>query len=230
MGSGKMIVIEGLDGSGKATQSKLLEEALGKHGYRARRISFPNYGSPSSSLVKMYLHGDFGSSPGDVNAYAASTFFAVDRYAGMKQDWGAFYDDGGILLADRYTTSNAVHQCCKLKREEWDSYLDWLFFFEYEQLGLPNPDRVIYLRMRLEDSQALLTERYHGDASQRDIHERNMEYLQMAHEAAEYCVQKYRWKTVDCFSSGDGIKRGILRDRKSIAEDILKLAEQLLQK
>ena len=121
---GKLIVIEGLDGSGKATQAKRLAAALQQNGERVREISFPNYDSESSALVKMYLSGAFGTQPQDVNAYAASSFYAVDRYAGMKQDWGSFYDEGGILIADRYTTSNAVHQCCKLPRDGWDAYLD----------------------------------------------------------------------------------------------------------
>ncbi|HCG59977.1 MAG TPA: thymidylate kinase, partial [Lachnospiraceae bacterium] len=139
---GKLIVIEGLDGSGKATQAKRLAAALQQSGERVREISFPNYDSDSSALVKMYLSGAFGTQPGDVNAYAASSFYAVDRYAGMKQDWGSFYDEGGILIADRYTTSNAVHQCCKLPRDGWDDYLDWLFDFEYRLLRLPEPDLV----------------------------------------------------------------------------------------
>lgn len=229
---GKLLVIEGLDGSGKATQAELLETRLKDLGYKVRKISFPNYDSPSSSLVKMYLRGDFGSAPGDVNAYAASSFFAVDRYAGMKQDWGRFYSEGGILLADRYTTSNAVHQCCKLSREEWDVYLDWLFHFEYEQLGIPRPDGVIYLRMSLDISQKLMTQRYQGDDSRKDIHERDLEYLRKAHEAAEYCVKKYQWKPIDCFSYDKSCcldRKLCLRDRHSIARDLFKIAEQILQ-
>ena len=124
---GKLIVIEGLDGSGKATQAKHLAAALQQQGKQIREISFPNYDSDSSAPVRMYLSGAFGTEPGDVNPYAASSFYAIDRYAGMKQDWGCFYDDGGILIADRYTTSNAIHQCCKLPKEQWDSYLHWLF-------------------------------------------------------------------------------------------------------
>ena len=144
---GKLIVIEGLDGSGKATQAKHLAAALQQQGKQIREISFPNYDSDSSAPVRMYLSGAFGTEPGDVNPYAASSFYAIDRYAGMKQDWGCFYDDGGILIADRYTTSNAIHQCCKLPKEQWDSYLHWLFHYEYELLGLPSPDLVIYLRL-----------------------------------------------------------------------------------
>ena len=131
---GKLIVLEGLDGSGKATQSALLAQALTARGIACRRISFPNYDSLSSGPVRMYLGGEFGSRPGDVNAYAASAFYAVDRYAGYKSDWGAFYEAGGLLIADRYTTANAVHQCSKLPRGQWDAYLDWLFEFEYRRM------------------------------------------------------------------------------------------------
>ena len=154
--SGRLIVIEGLDGSGKATQAKRLAAALADRGLSVREISFPNYESDSSALVRMYLRGDLGTEPGDVSAWAASLFFTVDRYAGMKQDWGAFYQNGGILVADRYTTSNAVHQCCKLPEEQWDAYLDWLFHLEYRVLGLPEPDLVLLLVILLQGSVVLL--------------------------------------------------------------------------
>ena len=200
--SGKLIVIEGLDGSGKATQAKRLAEALQDRKLPVREISFPNYESDSSALVKMYLAGAFGKKPGDVNAFAASAFFAVDRYAGMKEDGGSFYEAGGILIADRYTTSNAVHQCCKLKREDWDGYLDWLSDFEYRRLGLPMPNLVFYLRIQVEESQQLMTERYHGNEKKKDIHESNTDYLREAGRAAEYCAQKYSWKIIDCMRNG----------------------------
>ena len=107
---GKLYVIEGLDGSGKATQSQLLYESFARKGLPVRKVSFPNYESDSSALVRMYLRGDFGRDPSDVNAYAASSFYAADRFAGYKADWGPFYEEGGIIIADRYTTSNAIHQ------------------------------------------------------------------------------------------------------------------------
>ena len=144
---GRLLVIEGLDGSGKATQAGRLAAALAADGLPVRQVSFPNYASDSSALVRMYLSGQFGQKPDDVNAYAASTFFAVDRYAGYKTGWGGFYREGGVILADRYTTSNGAHQCSKLPPEQWDAYLDWLFDFEYRLLGLPAPDAVIYLRV-----------------------------------------------------------------------------------
>ena len=220
---GKLIVIEGLDGSGKATQAKRLAAALQQRGERVREISFPNYDSDSSALVKMYLSGAFGTQPGDVNAYAASSFYAVDRYAGMKQDWGGFYDAGGILIADRYTTSNAVHQCCKLPREFWDRYLDWLFDYEYRLLGLPTPDLVVYLRLGIETSQRLMSERYHGDEKKKDIHESNMAYLEQAHLAADYCAGRYAWKTVDCAENGS------LRTIEEIGAEVWTLASRVIE-
>ena len=137
MSKGKLIVLEGLDGSGKGTQAKLLAKHLTVTDHLVREITFPDYDSDSSALVKMYLAGQFGDKPDDVNAYAASSFYAVDRYAGYKSDWGKFYEEGGILIADRYTTSNAVHQCSKLPPEQWDTFLQWLFDYEYHLLGLP---------------------------------------------------------------------------------------------
>ena len=213
--SGKLIVIEGLDGSGKATQAKLLAQELRRQGREVRQISFPNYASDSSALIKMYLSGAFGSKPDDVNAYAASSFFAVDRYASYKSDWGAFYDRGGIVIADRYTTSNAVHQCSKLPKEQWDGYLDWLFRFEYEQMGIPAPDVVIYLRVDPAVSQKLMTERYHGDEGKKDIHESDVEYLNRSRLAAEYCAQKLGWKTIPCTEAG------AMRTVEEIHRDVL---------
>ena len=201
---GKLIVIEGLDGSGKATQSALLAEALEQQGRKVRRISFPNYQSDSSALVKMYLAGEFGSDPGDVNAYAASTFFAVDRFASFRKDWGPFYRSGGIVIADRYTTSNAVHQCCKLQdRASWDSYLNWLFDFEYRIMGIPAPDQVLYLQVDVEESQKLMHERYAGDDTKKDIHEANTAYLLRSQEAAEFCAEKLGWDRIRCYRDGE---------------------------
>ena len=219
---GKLIVIEGLDGSGKATQAKRLAAVLEQQGRRVREISFPNYESDSSALVKMYLSGAFGREPGDVNAYAASSFYAVDRYAGMKQDWGPFYEAGGILIADRYTTSNAVHQCCKLPREKWDEYLEWLFHYEYALLHLPKPDMVVDLRLEIETSQHLMSGRYHGDEKKKDLHESNTDYLQHAHLAADYCAEKYAWRTVECASGST------LRGIDEIGGDVLHAVLPLL--
>jgi hypothetical protein len=142
MSKGRLLVIEGLDGSGKATQAKLLASHLAESGCKVMEITFPDYESDSSALVKMYLSGQFGDKPDDVNPYAASSFYAVDRYASYKTKWGSFYEAGGIVIADRYTTSNAVHQCSKLPPEQWDDFLRWAFDYEYRLLGLPAPDAV----------------------------------------------------------------------------------------
>lgn len=219
---GKLIVIEGLDGSGKATQSKLLAEALRQQGMQVRQISFPNYESDSSALVRMYLKGEFGADPSAVNAYAASTFYAVDRYAGYKADWGQFYEEGGILIADRYTTSNAVHQCSKLPEDQWDGYLNWLFDFEYKYMGIPTPDSVIYLKVDPEVSQKLMTGRYQGDESKKDIHESNLEYLRRSRLAAGYCAEKLGWTTVSC---DDGAS---MRQIAAISEDVLMIAAAIV--
>ena len=202
MKKGKLYVIEGLDGSGKGTQAELLFGKLKKKGIEVRKVSFPNYESDSSALVRMYLRGDFGTDPSSVNAYAASSFYAVDRYAGYKADWGSFYEEGGIIIADRYTTSNAVHQCSKLPEEEWDAFLQWLFHYEYDLLGIPAPESVIYLEVDPEISQKLMAGRYEGDEARKDIHERNVQYLQRSAKAAAYCCQKLGWKKISCALEG----------------------------
>ena len=200
---GKLIVIEGLDGSGKGTQAALLYDAMKNAGERVKKVSFPNYESDSSALVRMYLGGAFGSDPSDVNAYAASSFYAVDRYAGYKADWGAFYDSGGTVIADRYTTSNAVHQCSKLAEGEWNAYLEWLFGYEYDLLGIPAPDTVIYLRVEPTVSQRLMTARYGGDEEKKDIHEANAAFMARSRKAADYCAERYGWATVECCENGN---------------------------
>ena len=198
MSKGKLIVLEGLDGSGKATQAKLLAEHLAAQGVPVQKITFPDYASDSSALVKMYLAGQFGQHPDDVNAYAASSFYAVDRYASYKTSWGSFYEQGGVIIADRYTTSNAVHQCSKLPQEQWEEYLHWLFDYEFRLLGLPAPDRVIYLQVDPAVSQRLMTQRYHGDESKKDIHEADFSYLMSCREAALYAAKRFEWQVIEC--------------------------------
>ncbi len=216
---GKLIVIEGLDGSGKATQAKLLADALQQTGDKVMQITFPNYNSPSSALVKMYLGGDFGEKPGDVNAYAASSFYSVDRYASYKTIWGAFYHDGGTIVSDRYTTSNAVHQCSKLPKSEWDKYLTWLFALEYDQIAIPKPDAVIYLDVDPIVSQKLMSARYHGDETKKDIHEKDVDYLNRSRAAAQYCAEKLCWQRVAC------CENGTMRSIEAIHRDILNLVK-----
>ena len=218
MAAKKLIVIEGLDGSGKATQAKRLTEALVEKGIPVREVSFPDYESDSSALVRMYLSGQFGTDPQDVNAYAASSFFAVDRFASYKKDWHRDYARG-VVIADRYTTSNAVHQCSKLPKEQWEDFLNWLFDFEYKKLGIPAPDRVIYLNVDPAVSQALMTARYSGDENKKDIHERDIAYLRHSREAAAYCAEKLGWETVDCCRDGQ------MRSIEDIHKDVMKLLE-----
>lgn len=194
---GKLIVIEGLDGSGKATQAALLAKALEKENRKVKQVTFPDYQSDSSALVRMYLSGEFGDKPDSVNAYAASTFYAVDRYASFQKNWKAFYEAGGIVVADRYTTSNAVHQCAKLPSTEWKEYLDWLFSFEYEKIQIPAPDLVIYLDMDPMVSQKLMDGRYQNSGS-KDIHEKDVEYLKRSRKSARYCQQQLGWKCIPC--------------------------------
>lgn len=213
----RLIVIEGLDGSGKATQAARLAERLRERGEHVRRVSFPNYDSDSSALVKMYLAGAFGTHPDDVNAYAASSFFAVDRYAGYRSDWKDDLEKGTVI-ADRYTTSNAVHQCSKLDRSEWDPFLDWLFDYEYRLLGIPAPSLVIYLRVAPELSQKLMTERYHGHEEKKDIHERDRLYLERCREAADYCAKKLGWRVIECVGAA-----GSMRGVDEIGGEILRL-------
>lgn len=199
---GKLIVIEGLDGSGKATQAEILSKKLD-----CRKISFPDYESDSSALVKMYLAGRFGTDPEDVNAYAAGSFYAVDRYASYKTDWGKDYNSGAVIVADRYATSNAIHQCCKLEPEHWGEYLDWLFHYEYELLGIPAPDAVIYLNVDISQSQRLMSGRYNSDESKKDIHEADVAYLEKCRLAARYCVERLGWREIEC--SPGGVMRSI---------------------
>lgn len=199
---GLLIVIDGLDGSGKATQAKLLMKALSQSGKEVLQISFPDYESPSSSLVKMYLNGEFSEKPDDVNAYAASSFYAVDRYASYKLKWEDFYLGGGIVIADRYTTSNAIHQCSKLPEDQWDRFLDWLFHYEYDLLGIPAPDLVIYLDVDLEISQSLIDRRYTCDAGKKDIHEKDVSYLRSAQRAGYYCQHRFGWDMIRCCIDG----------------------------
>ena len=216
---GKLIIFEGLDGSGKGTQTNLLCQALRARGADLRQITFPDYESDSSALVRMYLSGRFGQRPDDVNAYAASTFYAVDRFASYKTDWGEFSRTGGLVVSDRYTTSNAVHQCSKLPPMHWDGFLDWLFDFEYKKMGIPAPDAVVYLSVDVEVSQGLLAARYHGDAAKMDIQEKDTEYLARSRAAAEYCAHKLGWRRIDCTREENGKK--IMRTPEDIHAEVL---------
>ncbi len=200
--SGKLIVFEGTDGSGKATQSELLCRRLETEGRAFRKITFPRYGKPSAAMVEEYLHGNLGKHPGDVNAYAASLFYAMDRYASWKQDWGTFYEDGGLIVADRYTTSNAVHQASKLPEGERKAYLDWLFDLEYRLLGLPAPDLVVYLDMPTELTEKMMRKREAASGTQADIHEQDEAYLRRCRENANEVARLCGWTVIRCGRDG----------------------------
>lgn len=219
---GKLIVIEGLDGSGKSTQEELLKQKLAASGLKINFIKLPNYDDPACELVKMYLSGRFGKKPGDVNAYAASAFFAVDRYVSYNCYWKEAYQNGEIFLADRYTTSNAYHQLTKTEKKDWDSYLEWLEDFEYNKMGIPKPDAVIYLDMPIEVSQKLMTGRYNGDESKKDIHEKDVEYLNSCREAANYACDKLGWKRIECSADGEPLPINVISDAvtKAVAQAI----------
>ncbi len=202
---GKLIVIEGTDGSGKSTQFRLLTQRLEQEQVPFRKIVFPRYDQPSSSLIRMYLGGEFGSSPSDVNGYAASAFYAVDRFASYKQDWGKFYEDGGLILSDRYTTSNAVHQA--VKEQDQAEFLRWLYEFEYDKLGLPRPDLTIYLDVPTDFTERLLRHREADTNTQADIHEQDMTYLAACRRAGKAAAEFYGWTVIQC--AKDGAMRSI---------------------
>lgn len=198
MTKGKLIVIEGLDGSGKATQTALLCERLEKEWAGSfRKISFPDYDDPSSALVKLYLGGQLGGLD-EVNAYGASLFYTVDRYASYLRHWGRDYREGVLMIADRYATSNIAHQMSKLPQDRWDDYLIWLEDTEYRLVGLPRPDLVVYLDMAPETSKKLLSRRYAGDEGKKDLHEADFSYLVGCREAALYGAEKKGWQVIRC--------------------------------
>lgn len=222
---GILIAIEGSDGSGKATQSKKLCDRLVHEGNNALKIEFPNYNCASSSMVKSYLNGEFGNNPEDVSPYVASTFYAVDRYSSYKKAWGIFYNNGGIIVADRYTPSNMIHQGAKIKdKEEKQIFLDWLLDFEFGIFGLPMPDYVFFLDMPPEYSVPLLDERIDDrDADKdKDIHERSLEHLTKSYNNGYEIAELYKWDIVSC------VEDGKLRSIEEIHEEIYQTVKQKL--
>ena len=214
---GTLIVLEGLDGSGKATQTQMLCEALAKEGLQVRQISFPDYDSESSALVKMYLGGAFGVSPADVNPYAASSFYAVDRFASYQRDWKQAYLSGTVILADRYVTSNLIYQLSKVKEDEKEDFIRWVESYEYEKLGLPRPTVTLYLDMDPEISQRMLRERYAGDETKKDIHESNIAFLKDCRKNALYSAEHLRWHVIPCYEQKEP------KTREVIHREILKI-------
>lgn len=206
-GRGKLIVLEGIDGSGKSTQYERLCEHLSAEGYSYRKVKFPRYGEDSSALIRQYLRGDFGSDPADVNPYAASVLYAVDRFASYMTDWKDYYNNGGLILLDRYTTSNACHQGSKVPPEGRQEFLDWLYGFEFRLLELPEPNLVLYLDTDIAVSGRQMVKRRSGTGEKADIHERNADYLAECLEAGHYAAEHYGWTVVHCVSGGN--MRGI---------------------
>lgn len=195
---GKLIVIDGLDGSGKATQTELLIDNLKKIDHNIIKVTFPNYKDDSSALIKMYLNGEFGTDPQEINPFAASSFYAVDRYASYKKYWEKQYLDGHTIVCDRYVTSNLIHQMVKLPVEKWDEFINWLEDYEYSKLKLPKPDVVIYLDLDLSISQQLINNRCNSTGIKKDIHEKDLVYLKKCQKAARYMSNLENWIIIKC--------------------------------
>ena len=224
---GKLFVIDGTDGSGKQTQFDLLKEHLSKDGIDYRTVSFPNYDSPSSSLVKMYLSGEFGNNAKEVSPYIASIFYASDRYATFTKDLKDYYNNGGIILADRYTTANMVHQAGKIDDEtEREMFLNWLFDLEFNIFGLPEPTKVFFLNMPPEKVKELIKNREnkftHSD--KKDIHENDQKHLEDSYNAACSLVDKYSWNEIKC------VRDKNIRTREDIHNEIYKIVYDEIQK
>ena len=203
---GKLFVIDGTDGSGKQTQFDKLKERLSKDGVEYKTVSFPNYDSPSSSLVKMYLSGEFGTNAQEISPYIASTFYAADRYATFQTGYKEYYENGGIILADRYTTANMVHQAGKIKdKEERDKFLKWLWDFEFKLYGLPIPTEVFFLNMPTEKALELMKDRKNkfDENAKKDIHERNETHMRDAYKAACDVAKDYNWFEIKCMKDNE---------------------------
>ena len=211
---GKLIVFEGTDGTGKSTQFALLTKRLQSENIPFRRLQFPQYLEPSSALIRMYLNGAFGAHPSDVNAYAASTFFAVDRYASYRTDWGGIYENGGLILSDRYTTSNAIHQGSKLPEAELPAFFDWLYDLEYGKMGLPRPDLVLYLDVDLPTSLKRMQHRQEKLNTKADIHEQDEAYLENCLRIGRLAAAHYGWTVVPFMK--DGAERALEEKHEEI--------------
>ena len=211
---GKLIVLEGTDGSGKSTQFQRLTDRLSQEGRQFQKLVFPQYSEPSSALIRMYLGGEFGARPSDVNAYAASAFYSVDRYASYKKVWGQWYESGGLVVSDRYTTSNAVHQASKEPPEKQSDFLKWLYDFEYSKLGLPRPDLVVYLDVPTDFTEKMMRSRESATHTHADIHEQDLEYLATCRRTGRAAAEYYGWTVIGC------VKNGAMRSIDDIHEEI----------
>lgn len=220
MTKGKLIVLEGIDGSGKSSQYRRLCARMEKDGIDYNHIVFPRYDKESSALIRMYLNGEFGTHPDDVNPYTASTFYAVDRFAAYRTDWGKIYESGGLILSDRYTTSNAVHQGSKLSDEKLPEFFRWLSDLEYVKMGLPRPDLVIYLEVDVKTSLARMRRRQDRNNTSADIHEKDPGYLERCLHTADMAAEYYGWTRILCVK--DGMERDVDEKNREIYDIILK--------
>ena len=220
MGKGKLIVLEGIDGSGKSTQYRRLCQRMENDKIDYNHIVFPRYDKESSALLRLYLGGAFGTDPGDVNAYTASTFYAVDRFASYRDDWGRIYENGGLILSDRYTTSNAVHQGCKLPDDELPDFFNWLADLEYVKMGLPRPDLVIYLDVDIETATRRMRRREAKNNTQADIHEKDTAYLERCLRTAGMAAEHYGWVRIPY--KKDGVEREADEKNAEIYSVVLK--------
>ena len=220
---GKLIVIEGTDGSGKSTQFRMLSDHLQNDNVAFKHLVFPRYSEPSSALIRMYLGGEFGTKPSDVCAYASSAFYAVDRYASYKMDWGQWYEDGGVVLSDRYTTSNAMHQASKEPEEKQADYLQWLYDFEYDKLGLPKPDLTIYLDVPTDFTEKMMRGREQATNTKADIHEKDMQYLATCRQTGKKAASYYGWQVIEC------VRDGAMRTIEDIHNEIYALVKKCLE-
>ena len=221
---GKLIVLEGTDGSGKSTQFQRLTDRLSQEGRQFQKLVFPQYSEPSSALIRMYLGGEFGARPSDVNAYAASAFYSVDRYASYKKVWGQWYESGGLVVSDRYTTSNAVHQTSKEPPEKQSDFLKWLYDFEYSKLGLPRPDLVVYLDVPTDFTEKMMRSREAATHTHAAIHEQDLEYLATCRRTGRAAAEYYGWTVIGCVKNGamrsiDDIHKEIYRHVAACLED-----------
>ena len=210
---GKIFVIDGLDGCGKSTQLALAEKRLSEAGHDFITVSFPDYKSDSSAPVRMYLAGEIAPNAEDINAYAASSFYAVDRYISYKTSWEKDYLSGKTVISARYVSSNAIHQMTKLPESEWESFLRWICDYEYDKLGIPRADKVIFLDMPMEVSQKLLSGRYDGDESKKDIHEANIDYLRRCRQAALFAAERLGWSVIPCSEDGEPLPVDVISDK-----------------
>ena len=199
---GNLIVFEGIDGSGKSTQFEMICKRFLSESREFKRLVFPRYSEPSSALIKMYLGGEFGDNPDSVNAYAASSFYAVDRYASFVQDWREYYENGGLILTDRYTTSNALHQGAKVAPEERELFFKWLYDYEFNLIGLPSPDMVMYMDIDAQFAAGRLRQREAETKTNADIHESDMVYLSKCASSGRQAAALYGWHSIECTSSG----------------------------